>query len=77
VKRPVKELKGFEKVRLLPGEKKRITLQLDRRAFSYWDDSIHTWHADPGKFTLFVGDSSENTPLTAEFTYGPGENAKE
>jgi beta-glucosidase len=66
VDRPERELKGFQKVRLAPGETKHVTLSLDSRAFSYWDDSAHKWTIDPGKFILFVGDSSENTPLHAE-----------
>jgi beta-glucosidase len=68
VKRPAWELKGFQKVRLDPGLTEHVTLKLDKRSFSYWDESAHDWRADPGKFTVFVGDSSENTPLTASLT---------
>ncbi len=68
VQRPERELKGFEKVRLAPGEKKHVTLNLDARAFSYWSDTTHKWTIDPGKFTILVGDSSENTPLHADIT---------
>lgn len=68
VNRPERELKGFEKVRLAPGETKHVTLNLDARAFSYWDDAAHKWAIDPGKFVLRVGDSSENTPLDADLT---------
>ena len=63
--RPERELKGFAKVRLVPGETRHVTLNLDARAFSYWDQSAHKWIIDPGKFILRVGDSSENTPLSA------------
>jgi Beta-glucosidase-related glycosidases len=63
VQRPERELKGFEKIRLAPGETKHVTLSLDARAFSYWSDTTHKWIIDPGKFAIFVGDSSENTPL--------------
>jgi beta-glucosidase len=66
--RPVLELKGFEKVRLTPGETKHVTLNLDARAFSYWDEKAHNWTIDPGKFVVHVGDSSENTPLHADLT---------
>jgi beta-glucosidase len=66
--RPERELKGFEKVRLAPGEKKHVTLNLDARAFSYWDEASHKWTIDPGKFVILVGDSSENTPLHADVT---------
>jgi len=64
--RPERELKGFAKVRLAPGETRHITLTLDARAFSYWDQPAHKWIIDPGKFILRVGDSSENTPLHAD-----------
>jgi beta-glucosidase len=66
--RPERELKGFEKVSLAPGETKHVTLSLDARAFSYWDEAAHKWTIDPGKFVVRVGDSSENTPLSAEVT---------
>ncbi len=68
VKRPERELKGFEKVRLAAGETKHVTLTLDARAFSYWSEAAHNWAIDPGKFEILVGDSSENTPLHAELT---------
>jgi beta-glucosidase len=66
--RPKRELKGFEKVRLAPGETRHVTLDLDARAFSYWDSTAHKWTIDPGKFVIRVGDSSENTPLHADLT---------
>jgi beta-glucosidase len=66
VDRPERELKGFTKVRLAPGETRHVTLSLDARAFSYWDESAHRWTIDPGNFVLRVGDSSENTPLSAD-----------
>ena len=66
--RPERELKGFQKVHLAPGESKHVTLSLDARAFSYWDEAAHKWTIDPGKFVIRVGDSSENTPLQADLT---------
>jgi beta-glucosidase len=66
--RPERELKGFEKVRLAPGETKHISLTLDARAFSYWDEANKKWTIDPGKFVIRIGDSSENTPLHADLT---------
>jgi beta-glucosidase len=68
VKRPERELKGFEKVQLAPGETKHITISLDARSFGYWDEAKHDWTIDPGKFVVLVGDSSENTPLHADLT---------
>jgi beta-glucosidase len=67
-KRPERELKGFEKVRLALGETKHVTINLDARSFSYWDKSSHKWTIDPGKFIILAGDSSENTPLLADLT---------
>jgi beta-glucosidase len=68
VKRPAKELKGFEKVRLAPGESRHVDLILDKRSFSYWSEQGHGWTVDPGVFKIYVGDSSENTPLTTDLT---------
>jgi beta-glucosidase len=73
IRRPVKELKGFQKVRLAPGQTKRVIMPLDNRAFSYWDESTHQWRIDPGQFVIYVGDSSEHTPLTATLTIGSTE----
>jgi beta-glucosidase len=64
--RPERELKGFAKVRLDPGQTQHVTLSLDARAFSYWSESAHNWTIDPGRFVIRVGDSSENTPLSAD-----------
>jgi beta-glucosidase-like glycosyl hydrolase len=66
VDRPERELKGFAKVRLDPGATQHVTISLDARAFSYWDEPAHKWIVDPGKLTIRVGDSSENTPLSAD-----------
>jgi beta-glucosidase len=66
VDRPERELKGFAKVRLGSGETHSVTVSLDARAFSYWDEAAQKWIVDPGKFVIRVGDSSENTPLQAD-----------
>jgi len=68
VDRPERELKGFDKVKLAPGETKHVTIDLDARAFSYWSEATHGWKIDPGKFVVRVGDSSENTPLSGDVT---------
>jgi beta-glucosidase len=57
------ELKQFRKVRLEPGELQRVVLQLDKRAFSYYDVDAKSWRIDPGEFQIYVGDSSESVPL--------------
>jgi beta-glucosidase len=56
--RPVKELKGFEKVSLKAGETKTITFTLDKSALSYFDADKHAWVAEPGDFEALVGASS-------------------
>lgn len=61
--RPLKELKGFAKVNLQPGETRRVTLKLDRRAFSYYDVQKKDWTSQPDEFAIFVGGSSADTPL--------------
>jgi beta-glucosidase len=68
VPRPERELKGFERVMLKPGETRRISIRLDRRSLSYRDVVSHGWKVDPGKFMVRVGDSTENTPLNQAFT---------
>ena len=71
VPRPPKELKGFAKVSLRPGETKQITLMLDRRAFSFFDVKKHDWHAEPGDFAILVGSSPADIRLNGTFTLGP------
>ena len=63
VPRPPKELKGFERVTLNPGETKHVTVSLDPRSFAYYDTASKSWHVDAGEFGILVGDSSEETPL--------------
>ena len=61
--RPVRELKGFSKVALLPGESKEVSFTLDKRSFAYWNQAIHDWHVETGVFTIEVGSSSRDLPL--------------
>ena len=68
VPRPVKELKGFDKVNLAPGESRRVTVVLDEEAFSYYDLNNHRFTVEPGEFVISVGNSSANLPLTASVT---------
>ena len=62
--RPVRELKGFEKVELRPGETKQVSFQLDKRAFAYWNQQIHDWHVETGEFAIEVGQSSRDICLS-------------
>ena len=65
VDRPVKELKGFAKVALAPGERRRVTLTLDARAFSFWDPTLGAWVAEPGAYDLLIGGSAADIELQA------------
>jgi beta-glucosidase len=66
--RPPKELKGFTKVTLRPGETKRVSVVLDRRALSYYDPSANRWVLDGGDFDVLVGRSSEQIELRGKLT---------
>ena len=66
VDRPPKELKSFAKVNLRAGEKRRITLRLDKRALSYYDIASKEWRAD-SQFEVLVGISSDNIRLRQQF----------
>jgi len=68
VPRPLKELKGFAKVNLRPGETKHVTLQLDRRAFAFYDVTKKDWSIEPGDFRILVGGSSDRIQLEGKFT---------
>ncbi len=68
VPRPAQELKGFARVELASGETKHVTLSLDARAFAFYDVAAKHWQADSGAYTIKVGDSSVDTPLSAGLT---------
>ncbi len=68
VPRPAKELKAFAKVNLKPSETRRVTLTLNRRAFSFYDVQKKDWRAEPGDFTILVGGASDNIQLRGKFT---------
>ena len=68
VPRPVKELKGFAKVNLSPGETKSVTVSLDRRAFSYYDVGKHAWTVAPGDFEVYIARSAAEIELTGKVT---------
>jgi len=69
VARPIKELKGFDKVYLAPGESKQISISLTKRDLSFWDVTINNWQAESGTFEVMLGSSLSDIRLTAEFTY--------
>lgn len=61
--RPEKELKGFQKIFLQPGESKTVTITLDENAFEYFNDNLNQWVFEPGKFDVLVGNSSRDIKL--------------
>lgn len=66
--RPVRELKGFRKVLLQPGESKEVTFTLDKRAFATWREEIRDWWVESGEFTIEAGDSIASLPLKETVT---------
>jgi beta-glucosidase len=61
--RPFKELKGFSKVNLQPGETKNVKVSMDQRAFQYYDPVKKQWILEPGKFEILVGSASDHIIL--------------
>jgi len=66
VPRPIKELKGFRKIELEPGESRTVSLQLTNKDFSFWNPKTKDWFAEKGKFIIHVGASSSDIWLTKE-----------
>lgn len=64
--RPEKELKGFEKVFLKPGEAKTVTFKLDKRSFAFWNTDINEWYAPSGTYEIKAGASSRDIRLSTE-----------
>ena len=67
VLRPEKELKGFQKISLLPGEEKEVSFTITPAELSYYDDVRHEWVAEPGIFEALIGNSSTNIKGKAQF----------
>lgn len=65
--RPIKELKGFQKVKLAPGETKEVSFTIDKEALSYFDDAQHAWVAEPGKFDVIIAASAADIKGTVGF----------
>lgn len=63
---PVKELKAFKKVDLAPGAEKTVTVDLEREAFSYWDETAASWIAPAGTYAVKVGTGSDQIKLEGE-----------
>ena len=66
--RPVRELKGFEKVELAPGERKTVSFRLGKRAFAYYDAEISDFRVPTGDYRIEIGRSSRDICLSEEIT---------
>ena len=64
--RPVRELRGFDKIELAPGETKMVSFTLDMRAFAYWNTDIHDWYVESGKYLIQIGGSSRDIAIEQE-----------
>jgi len=69
VKRPVKELKGFDKTLLKPGETKTIQLTVNKKDLSFWDKNSNNWIAENGRFKILIGASAADLRLKGTFSY--------
>lgn len=70
--RPVKELKGFAKVELAPGEQRTVSMQLTARDISYYETEIMDWYAPSGTYEVQVGHASDDIRLSAEIVFTTG-----
>ncbi|MFE7846738.1 family 78 glycoside hydrolase catalytic domain [Microbacterium sp. NPDC057407] len=68
VRRPLRELAGFDKVELEPGAAQTLELELPRRAFAYWDVVKKTWKVEPGEYRIEIGRSSASVLASAVVT---------
>jgi len=66
VSRPIKELKGYSKVMIQPGQTRRVTVELNGRALAYYEPADRAWIVDDDVFTVSVGSSSQDIKLTAQ-----------
>ncbi|MCD7820184.1 MAG: glycoside hydrolase family 3 C-terminal domain-containing protein [Lachnospiraceae bacterium] len=68
VRRPVRELKGYEKVSLAPGETKTVTMQIDYRSLAWYSTDLHDWYAASGEYEILIGASSRDLRLRTSLT---------
>lgn len=66
---PERQLRGFEKVKLLPGERAEVTFELTRRDLSIWDVASQSWVVQHGRYIIYVGSSSRDIRWTGEYTW--------
>ena len=66
IERPVKELKGFQRIALKAGERRTVTIPVRRADLCHWDESSQSWMLEPGAMTVLVGGSSDSLPLNKD-----------
>lgn len=76
IDRPVKELKGFSKIALLPGETKTVTFEINRDALSFFDAEKHSWVCEPGDFEALIGASSADIRTKVKFNVSGGNDSR-
>ena len=67
--RPLKELKGFAKLDLQPGETRQVSFEIEEDALAFYDDALNQWVTEPGTFEIFIGGSSEDLQVAARFDW--------
>ncbi len=67
--RPVKELKGFAKVHLLPGEEKTVSMEISARNLSYYEERLGDWYAPSGTYRILIGHASDDIRLHADIVF--------
>ncbi len=67
VSKPLKELKGFEKISLKAGEEKQVTFNLTSRDFAYYNVCLKEWHVESGRYEILIGSSSADIRLNADY----------
>jgi beta-glucosidase len=67
VPRPEKELKGFSKITLKPGESRVVRIRVTGRDLGFWDSANHDWKTEPGEFQIMVGGGSDQIALKGSF----------
>ena len=74
LKRPVRELKRFEKVKLMPGEKRTVRFTLDKRCFAAWDIRMHNWYTEEGEYSIQICSDAQTVLLESGIHVSPAKN---
>ena len=72
-RQPPRQLKGFQRVDLEPGESATVAFNLDEQSFAYWNEANEQWDLTPGCYGFYVGSHSRDSALTAALPFGSGQ----